>query len=189
MILLGTIASSLLQNIDKGVMDPLQVITVGPSGASSVTFTNISQDYAHLQIRVISRTSALNQFADVKLRFNGDTGTNYTLHQLLGTGSSVISAGYANETSLSQLPLTHGSDGATNVFPVGILDVLDYSNTNKFKTVRCLGGVDTNGDGRVYLNSGLWRGANAVTSMSFYLSSGNFVQNSQFALYGIKAAA
>ena len=77
MLILGTIASSLLQNVDNGVMDPLQVITVGPSAASSVTFTNIPSTYAHLQIRYLSRSTVPNDSTTL-MRINSDTGNNYS---------------------------------------------------------------------------------------------------------------
>jgi hypothetical protein len=73
-----------------------------------------------------------------------------------------------------------------NVFNGYVVDVLDYANTNKYKTVRALQGFDSNGDGRIYLGSNLWKNTNAVTSITLTAFSGNFVQYSHFALYGIK---
>jgi hypothetical protein len=84
----------------------------------------------------------------------------------------------------------HSASGATasaNVFGVGITDVLDYTNTNKNKVLRNLGGVDNNGSGRVAMTSGMWLNTNAITSITLVPSVGtSFNEYSQFALYGIQ---
>lgn len=178
MILLGTIASSLLQNVDNGVMDPLQVITVGPSGASSVTFTNIPNTYAHLQIRGLGVFSG-----DTFLQFNSDTNNNYSRHSVYGDGSNA--AAFA-ETSNSRIAVNYATSTQPSPF---VADILDYKDTNKYKTVRALSGVDSNGSGIILLQSGSWRSTSAVTSINLIAFSGTFSQYSSFALYGIKAAA
>ena len=184
MILIGTIASSLLQNIDTGVMYPLQVITVGPSGASSVTFTNIPSTYQHLQVRAIAQTASGGQF--VKMQMNSDTTTNYNSHILYGNGSSATASSYGDRANI---PVWGNNTGtAANTFAVCVVDILDYANTNKYKTTRCLDGFDSNGSGVIALTSGLWRSTSAITSLNFTGFSGNLNQYSQFALYGIKGA-
>jgi hypothetical protein len=189
MILLGTIASSLLQNVDNGVMDPLQVITVGPSGASNITFTNIPSTYAHLQVRLLARSTRTGNNTDyMNVTVNNDTGANYTYHYLQGDGSS---AGAGAATSINQAYSSYiaSADTGTSIFGANILDLLDYANTNKYKTFRFLGGCDRNGvDGKVAVMSSAWMNTNAITSIKFAPSTGSFSQYSQFALYGIKAA-
>ena len=75
------------------------------------------------------------------------------------------------------------------MFSAHIIDILDYTNTNKYKTVRNLGGFDTNSAqyGYISLGSVSWRNTNAITSISFTLDGNNFTQYTQFALYGIKS--
>jgi len=75
-----------------------------------------------------------------------------------------------------------------SVFAAYVIDILDYANTNKYKTSRNLAGYDNNSGGRVSLNSGNWRNTNAITSITLTCRSDNFQQYSQFALYGIKGA-
>ena len=180
MILLGTIASSLLQNVDNGVMDPLQVITVGPSGASSITFSNIPNTYTHLQIRGIARMSSDVAF---KVTFNGSTGT-YRNHYLEGTGGSAI----AGTETFSYIELYPGISTA-NIFTGLVWDILDYANTNKNKVIRAFSGFDANGTGYIDLDSGLWVNTAAITSITVACtSSATFQQFTQFALYGVKSA-
>lgn len=189
MILLGTIASSLLQNVDTGVMVPLQVITVGPSGASNVEFTNIPSTYEHLQIRCIARTDRANALGDyLAVTVNSDTGSNYSSHALYGNGSSATtdvntSAAFATFHRFS------GTSQTASVFGAGVLDILDYKNTNKYKTFRSLAGWDSNGSGTVFFDSNLWMSTSAITSIKLAVGGGTSIaQYSQFALYGIKAA-
>jgi hypothetical protein len=69
---------------------------------------------------------------------------------------------------------------------------LDYRNTNKYKTLRSLGGNDNNTaspPGDLYYGSNLWLNTAAITSLVIVPRTGtNFVQYTQFALYGIKGA-
>jgi hypothetical protein len=182
--ILGIWASSKFTQADTGAMFPLQVITVGAAGTANVDFTNIPSTYSHLQIRysVLGASGG----ADFCIRVgNGsiDTGSNYTLHILGGNGSSAYSNGYANETQFK----TGFSQSSSTTPAVGVVDLLDYANANKFKTMRALGGRDGNGSGDVQLASGVWRSTSAINTIRLYFGV-NFNQYSQFALYGVKSA-
>lgn len=179
--ILGIWASSKYTQADTGAMFPLQVITVGAAGASSVTFTNIPSTYSHLQIRGIS-AGVNNTFAD--MTFNSDTGNNYSFHDIYGDGSS---AGAESGTTRANIPAT-ALPNATSVFNGLVIDILDYQNTNKYKTARILQGRDTNGGGVIYFMSGLWMNTSAITSIKITSRSGNIAQYSQFALYAVKGA-
>jgi hypothetical protein len=164
--------------------ESISTATVGSGGQASISFSSIPSTYKHLQIRGIARTSAGGE--SIRLRFNSDTASNYANHELYGTGSGSGAAyGEANVTSAFAdyfAPSTAGS----NTFGVGIIDILDYSNTNKFKTVRTLSGYDNNGSGAIVLNSNLWRSTSAIDTVLLYFGGGNLTQYSSFALYGIK---
>jgi hydroxypyruvate isomerase len=189
MILLGTIASSLLQNVDNGVMDPLQNIIVGSSSVSSITFNNIPSTYTHLQIRCIARADrAGNTYEGVAFQFNNDTASNYSAHNLSADGSSATAEAAANASNMNAVLISAATAGA-NTFGAGVVDILDYANTNKYKTIRTLGGMNNNGSGIIRFSSGSWRNTNAVTSIKMIATNGsNFVQYSQFSLYGVKSA-
>lgn len=169
--------------------DAIATITVGSGGASNVEFTSIPGTYAHLQLRVLARTTRTGNDTDyMNVTFNSDTGANYTYHYVQGDGSSA-GAGTANSINQAYSSYIAAADASASVFGTNILDILDYSNTNKNKTLRFLGGMDTNGSGKVALMSDLWRSTSAITSIKFTPSTGSFVQYSHFALYGIKGAA
>jgi len=178
---------------DTGAMFPLQVITVGSAGASSVEFTNIPNTYTHLQLRYTAQTNrGTYGIAEYALTFNSDTATNYGYHAVYGDGAGTTAIAYSTQNSIRGDGEIGTSTGGT--FGGGVLDILDYANTNKNKTVRWLGGVDINGTiagfgGRVGLFSGLWRSTSAITSVKLVPYTGSlFTQNSSFALYAVKGA-
>jgi len=177
----GTVAVPL-----QGSYDALASITVPSGGLSSITFAGIPTGYSHLQIRGIARSSYTPSNPAMRFQFNGDTGTNYVDHSLYGTGSS---ANAANETSINYATLGRGAyDGlSANIFNASVIDILDYANTNKYKTARSLSGYDSNSsDGQIQLYSGLWMSASAINSITIYFNVGNVNQYSTFALYGVK---
>jgi hypothetical protein len=65
-------------------------------------------------------------------------------------------------------------------------DILDYADTNKYKTSRSITSWDGNGTGVVFFYSGNWRSTSAISTVTLTASTGSFTANSSFALYGIK---
>jgi hypothetical protein len=157
--------------------------TVGSGGTTSVTFGSIPSTFTHLQIRYIARNASLAN--NTIIRFNGDSSTNYSTHYLIGNGSTA-SAGA--ETSSTYIYTDILSQTTTSFSPT-IVDILDYANTNKYKTARSLSGIDMNGSGTIWSASGAWRSTAAITSITFSMPAGfNFAEYTQFALYGIKGS-
>jgi hypothetical protein len=176
------------QNIDLGAMIPLMTTTLATSTAT-ITFSSIPQEYEHLQIRVLARTDRASAQGDyLKLNFNSDTAANYAAHELsgwngsaLGAANTSISAAYVNRFA--------AANQAANTFGAGVIDILDYANTNKYTTVRSLAGfVDTTA-GNTHFNSALWLNTAAINSITIIAGGGTVLtQYSSFALYGIKRA-
>lgn len=173
---LGTFAQ---QGVAAGDFDSIATTTVGAGGASTITFSSIPSTYTHLQIRGFANSGGGGTATN--LTFNSDSGTNYAYHFLLGDGANASSGAV---TSVSQI--TFNSSNASNYFSGQIIDILDYANTNKYKTVRILNGFDANGSGAVALRSGLWQSTSAITTIT--ITTTLFPQYSSLALYGIKAA-
>ena len=174
--MLGIMASQISGHLVTGAFDSIATVTVGSGGSSTITFSSIPSTYTHLQIRAIHNDASNS---NLKYQFNGDTAANYDWHQLYGDGAS---AG-ANTSTTDAYGL---GSYITAQWGVSILDLLDYTNTNKYKTMRNIGGTDNNGSGYVGLQSGLWRNTAAVTQVVLAPTGGSFVQYSHFALYGVK---
>lgn len=165
--------------------ESIQTVSVGSGGQSTISFTVIPATYKHLQIRAIAKTNRASWIDDIILQFNSDTGNNYAWHTLAGSGSSA-SAGAASSTNRIVLGSMAGSS-VSNTFGAGVVDILDYANTSKNKTVRSIVAVEDNANGYLPFNSGLWMNTAAVTTITISPNTGTqFNQHTQFALYGIK---
>lgn len=168
--------------------ESIATVTVGAGGAASIDFTSIPSTYKHLQIRGIARAANAATYAGLRLQVgNGsiDTGSNYNTHDLYGDGGSAVASSAASNTNMYVGAISASSLGS-NIFGVGVIDILDYADTNKNKTVRSLISTDANGSGYAYFSSGAWRNTAAINTIKLFTTAGNFVQYSQFALYGIK---
>lgn len=161
----------------EGAYDALATVTLA-SSASNLTFTGIPSTYKHLQIRLTANSDAGNQ----QIRFNSDSSSNYSFHYLTGQGSVAQGGSSANDTG-GYMGYSVGSS-----YPFStVVDILDYANTSKYKTIRCLGGQDYNGTASyIMFTSSSWRNTSAVNSIYLYNPSGNYAANSTFALYGVK---
>ncbi len=156
---------------------PIQSFTTTGS-QSVVTFSNIPQDYTDLVI--ISNVIWTEDAYINHMRFNGDSGNNYSYTRMTGDGTSAVS------TRLSNINYAFG--GWTGVNPtLNIVHIMNYSNSTKFKTSLVRTNIVTD---RVAAYVNLWRNANAITSITLAHESGsNYSAGSTFSLYGIKSGA
>lgn len=168
-----------------GSYDSIATITVGSGGSANIDFQNIPAIYTHLQLRgIIKSTSADTTVRSSTLRLNNDTGNNYSRHYVNADGAT---AGAGAGTSQSSMyAATDIGANATNVFGGFVIDILDYANTNKNKTIRSLSAVDNNGSGYVQYFSGLWLSTSAIDRVTLLPGASNFAQYSTVALYGIR---
>jgi hypothetical protein len=163
--------------------ESISTVTVGSGGATSLTFTSIPSTYTHLQIRGMT-VNASNNYT-INLRFNGDTASNYSAHQLYSTGAA---AGAGGDANFDHIYIGVGAK-STSLYSGGIIiDILDYANTNKYKTARGISGGDGNGSGQTKFASGNWRSTSAITSIYIDADGSTFNQYATFALYGIKGS-
>jgi len=180
-------ASNSVTPVTPTAFESIATITVGSGGSASIYFTSIPSTFTHLQLRgIVKNTAASTSVTSGFFRLNNDTGANYATHYLNGSGSAVGAGGLASQTLA--YGLTDIGANATSVFGGFVMDILDYKNTSKYKTVRSLTGVDNNGSGFLQIFSGLWMSTSAVDSVTLIPGSNNFAQYSTVALYGIKEA-
>jgi hypothetical protein len=185
--ILGIYASQISGKLwePAGGYDALWSTTLG-TATSTITISNIPQDYKHLQIRGIGRTSASGTGRQiVRIQFNSDTGANYSFHDLYGNGT-IAQSSAGTSTTYAYMAIIPNNGETANSFGASITDILDYANTNKNKTTRALTGADLNGSGVIDLTSGNWRNTAAISSITLTPDTGSFVQYSSFALYGVK---
>jgi len=169
-----------------GDFESIQTVTVG-TATSTMTFTSIPATFTHLQIRGMLNGTASGTFGNARMGFNSDSGANYSSHNMYGYASAT---GAQSEVSGNRMYYQVYTSLASTSSYVGVtvIDILDYANTNKYKTVRSLNGIEFNTDGSLRFASGNWRNTAAITSIEFVIDSGNFNVGSTLALYGIKGA-
>lgn len=164
--------------------EPISTQTLG-SDTATVTFSSIPQTYTDLILVSQTRSTRAGNAGDSgRIRFNSDTGTNYSTTTLEGNGSVAESTRFSTQSFiLVRIP---AATATASVLSPSIAQIMNYSNATTYKTalIRL-----TSVSESVGLNAGLWRNTAAITSIDFSASSGNLVSGSTFVLYGIKAAA
>ena len=183
--MLGIMASGMSGNLASSAYASIATTNI-TSNTASVTFSSIPATYTHLQVRCLTRTNLAATTLDTYMIINAIG--SYEYHYLYGNGAAVAAG--AGGFAKSITGRSTGSTATANTFGVSIIDILDYTNTNKNKTIRVLNGDDNNGNGNVFYLSALPISSTAaITSLTFTAeSASSFVQYSQFALYGIKGA-
>jgi len=188
--LIGIIASSGGAAATANSYESIATVSVS-TATSTVTFSSIPSTYTHLQVRYIARSARTTDVGATMLtRFNSDTGNNYAYHILYGDGATPAAYNGSTTSVMRSFSVASSSSSNTQIYGVGVIDILDYANTNKYKTLRHLGGYDRNGSGELNLASGLWQSTTAISTITFTLNeaTANYETNSKFALYGIKGA-
>ena len=156
---------------------PIATSTLG-STTASVTFSSISGSYTDLVI-VCGSLKYVTGDDDAFVRFNGDTGTNYSWTQLNGNGATASSNRGTSTSGIRAI------NGMTTTDPgTTIINIQNYSNSTTYKTT-----LSRHSTGFAGAFAGLWRNTAAVTSVTIInLGAGGFATGSTFTLYGIAAA-
>lgn len=161
------------------------------STQASVTFSSIPTTYEHLQLRISSRMDHPGASGGaLQLRFNGDTGSNYSNHTFQTySGTSLNADGYASFAYVYQAGRNTGPNSHASIYAATIIDILDYRNTNKNTTMM---GMTESISSANYLSffSALWDNTAAVTSILLFPASnnGDFVADTTMTLYGLNSA-
>jgi len=169
--------------------DPANFISIATfaltTNTTSVTFSSIPQTYKHLQVRIYGKSEGITYPTDnLQISFNGSsTSGDYASHYLLSSGSAASSGARTTwGDGLFNMVGRNGTWGSC------VVDFLDYTSTNKFATVRGIGGSDANGSGNIALSSVLWHPSSpaAITSITLDPNGNTWSSGSHIALYGIK---
>ncbi len=152
------------------------------SAAASVTFSSIPQGYTDLVVVMNGGTTANDSFAN--LTFNSDSGSNYSVTILYGTGSAAGSSRYSNQARIFLGYIAAWN--STNQFN-SILQINNYSNTTTFKTAlfRANSPAGTAYPG-TEASVGLWRSTSAISTITIEANTTTFIAGTTFSLYGIQ---
>jgi hypothetical protein len=155
---------------------PIATTTVSGTGTSSVSFSSFS-GYTDL-ILVINGSVGSN--CGLQMKFNSDSGSNYSFTRITGDGSSASSDRSSNA---SFMELGYYLSSAQNM---NVIQIMNYSNSTTYKTVlNRASAITANIGAQAYVE--LWRSTSAITSLAV-TASGNYSNGTTFTLYGIAAA-
>ena len=196
MIPLGILAAAGGAVAAAGSYD-LLVTEILTSSQSSVTFASLGDyaaDYQHLQIRAVVRTDRTGADSDpVTLQFNGNTGTNYSRHGLVGYrfggSGGVVSNAASSQTSIFLSEAVNTNVATANSFGAIVGDILDPFSSSKNTTVRALTGMTADFSAVELRSGGFFNTASIYEIKLEPLVGSNFVTGSRFSLYGLKAGA
>lgn len=151
------------------------------SNAASATFSDIPSDFTHLQVRMTTLTTDTGG-SNVYARFNGDSGSNYSWHEVYSYNTLSI----AGQGALSQTFLKTGYSEDPTAPGNCYFDIMDYGSYDKYKHIRCVIGSNDNTNGYMIFRTGVWNSYAPITSILFYAQSLNIATGSIISLYGIK---
>ena len=157
------------------------------SSAASVTFSAIPSTYTDLVLRCSTRGSRAAVIDSIVIKFNADSGTNYSNTIITGVGTTVSSFANANTTSLS-LNTSDGDTATANTFGSFEMYIPNYTATTT-KPISTISLSEDNSSNNAYLRvlANQYRGSSAISSIVLTPEIGpNWLSGSSFYLYGIK---
>jgi hypothetical protein len=166
-----------------GTYEPIATTTLSTT-THPVTFSSIPNTYTDLVIVVSAIATAGNY--DLSIRYNSDTGSNYSWTGLLFNADNSGAVYSTRGTNATFIP-TLTNIATVTPYPV-IIHIQNYANTTTNKTSLSRIARET------YANSavvGLWRNTSAINEVSLILTGGGsttFKADTVITLYGIKAA-
>ena len=167
------------------VIEAIRTVYV-EAAVSTVTISSIPNTYEHLQLYLNQRGTYASTGLTAYLRLNGDTGTNYSGHELYTSGSGV---GTLKSTNLGYWDLmTTGSTNPASEYVVQVVDLYDYANTNKYTTMHHWQNKTPRISFYCTHGGGTWESTSAVSSIAFSTYGANVERGSVFTLYGLKSA-
>jgi len=162
--------------------EPIATTTLS-SASPTVTFSSISSSYTDLVLVAQLTTAAAT---NMRIRFNGNSGSNYGSTHMGGNGGTTYGTPEATNTAgLIDYGGGYPNGGASSVSTY-VINLNNYSNTTTWKT--WLNRASNAGTG-TEITAGVWRQTSAINEVQIRTSSGgNMSVGSIFTLYGIKAA-
>jgi hypothetical protein len=147
------------------------------SAANSVTFSGISGSYKDLRLVFNGGIGSSN----ASFTINGDSTSTYYWTTLEANGTTVASSWNGNTfgSFANDYILWYNTSGI-----LVTMDILDYSATDKHKTILSRGNNTARAVNAVVNR---WPSTAAITSVQLNGNGTNFTAGSTFALYGVSA--
>jgi hypothetical protein len=160
-------------------------VSVGSGGAATIAFTSIPSTYTDLLIYVSPRSARSAVEDELWIRFNADTGNNYSYRAINGDGSTASSQSGSSVAAVYRgwMP---GNTTTANTFGNHYIYVPNYAGSS-YKSVSADDVSENNAtSARATLRAGLWNNTAAITTVTLLPEVSTFMQYSTATLYGIK---
>lgn len=159
------------------------------SAQASVNFTSIPNTYTDLVLRLNARTDLASNGADLAVRFNSNSATDYSSTWIYANTSPTASR-QSSSTYYRIYQTANGTADTASVFGPTEIYIARYASTG-YKPMWAFGASEnlSGASWTVTTNAGLYIQASAISSINIFpvsTSGYNFVANSTFYLYGIK---
>ena len=162
--------------------EPIATTTLG-SPATTITINSIPATYTDLRIVAFIQFATTANTALV--RFNSDSGSNYSYTYLYSGGSNL---GTSTGGAASSLQIDHNSGFTTSFWGSWECDIFDYTSSNN-KTIVDKVCNDRNGSGVVSRSARVWANSAALSSFSLFRQDGNnFNTGTSVTIWGILKA-
>lgn len=148
------------------------------SAVENFTISNIPQTYTDLVLE--TQHGFTGGGLDAVARFNGDTGTNYSWQEFVGSASAMAYRG----SNSAYAPLDYTTGVPTTLTVNHTMNIMSYSNTNVYKTTLS---TNASASSTIEAMTNTWRSTAAITSITLKVSNGGttFLAGSTFRLWGI----
>lgn len=155
------------------------------TAASSIDFNNIPSGYTDLYLVLSLRGDAASAYNDSYIQFNNDTGANYSMRRIYGTGSSATSDSLTSGANYGRISPSVGATGTSSTFGNGMVYIPNYTGSTQ-KSFTSDGVTENNATGAfAALYADLWTGTAAISSLKVFGLSTTLQPNSTATLYGI----
>lgn len=165
-------------------MKLIGTVTLG-STATSINFTSIPQTATDLVILLSVRGDLFNPQIGHFLRFNGDTGSNYSDRQLSGNGSTAASGSNGAGGTAIYTGQAPAATQTANIFGNTSIYIPNYtSSVAKSVSVDAVRENNSTASA-IFMVAGRWEGTAAITSLSIVCEASNWIAGSTASLYSI----
>ncbi len=158
------------------------------SGAiASWDVSGISQAYNNLKLVVITRGDVAATSVQVRMRFNGDSGSNYNTQRGYSAGAGTgASQGLAdNAHDLADSSAANSDAGASTVNEV-LIPSYALTTFHKGWTMSAWNPrAYSSGNQYGFFGGGVWRSTVAITQVTIFPLTGNFIAGSRLTIYGL----
>lgn len=166
----------------------LATVTVGVSGAATIEFANIPQNYTDLKILVCARSNIAAYRSSMVMAINGIYSSTYAYRRVYAT-STTAGSDATDPTTYIVCGEIVGATTTSNIFGNTEIYITNYTTSNQ-KTVSSDAAIEMNDitNNRVSFTNAKWSGTQPISNIKLYdnNTAQSFVQYSTATLYGIR---